>query len=226
MFQFSLRNLLIAVACFAFGSAALVSANPWWVAITWSAALFSLAAAVLLAVYRREEQRAFWSGFAIFGALYVLLLMYSIQPVSSSNSSMLCLAPLSYFNLLTTKLSNWSYSLLPAALTTEYLPNSAPGVPGSSGTALPSQKVPGNLSPYDPIPGASGPPGMPGMLGGMPGGGMPAMPGMPGFPVANPRFVNQTIYLEVSHALWIIFLATLGGTLSGWFYKTRQQPRS
>jgi len=157
-------------------------------------------------VYRREEQRAFWGGYVLFGTLYVLLLMYSIQPTSSSNSSVLCLNSLSYFNLLTTKLANWSYSFLPASLANEYLPLSG----GTSGPSLPG----------------SGPPmsgSMPGPTSGL-GGGMPAMSGMPGGPVMtfNPRFVSQTTYLEVSHALWIILLATLGGALSCWFYKTRQ----
>ena len=145
MFQFSLRNLLIAVAFCAMAAAALVNANAWWVAIAWSMALFSVTAAALLAIHRREEKRAFWGGFALLGSLYLLLLMYSIQPVSSSNSSVLCLEPLSYFNLLTTKLSNWSYSLLPAVLTTEYLPGAGVTAPVGGG-------------------------GMPGM----PGGGMPA----------------------------------------------------
>ena len=224
MFQFSLRNLLIAVASFAFGAAALVNANSWWLAITWSTSLFSLAAALLLAVYRREEKRAFWSGFAIFGALYVLLLMYSIQPVSSSNSSVLCLLPLSYFNLLTTKLSNWSYSRLPAALTTEYLPGPGPGAPGSG--SMPGMPGMGGM----PGGGVGGPPGggmgapfgmMPGMAGGMGSSGMgPSGGGMPAMAL-NPRFVSQQIYLEVSHALWTLLIAMLGGALARWLHKTR-----
>jgi hypothetical protein len=213
MFQFSLRNLLIAVAFFAFGAAALVNAGAWWSAITWGAALLSLVSAGLLTIYRREEQRAFWGGYVLFGSLYVVLLMYSIQPTSSSNSSVLCLNSLSYFNLLTTKLASWSYSFLPASLTTEYFPGGSGGT-GSSGPSLPG----------------SGPPmsgGMPGPMSGF-GGGMPGMGGMPGGPpmIPNPRYVSQTTYLEVSHALWIILLATLGGALSCWFYKTRQQSRS
>jgi hypothetical protein len=213
MFQFSLRNLLIAVAFFAFGAAALVNAGAWWSAITWGAALLSLVSAGLLTMYRREEQRAFWGGYVLFGTLYVLLLMYSIQPTSSSNSSVLCLNSLSYFNLLTTKLANWSYTFLPASLTTEYFP----GASGRSGGSAP-------------LPSGSGSP----MSGSMPGpmsgfsGSMPPIFGGSGAPPAtpNPRFVSQTTYLEVSHALWIILLATLGGVLSCWFYKTRQQPRS
>ena len=180
MFQFSLRNLLIAVACCAFGAAALVNANVWWVAITWSAALFSVTAAALLAMHRREEKRAFWGGFALFGSLYLLLLMYSIQPASSSNSAVLCLAPLSYHNLLTTKLTTWTYSKLPAALATEPGPN------------------PSLEEPYSK---RYGPP-----------------------PRANPRYVDQTFYTEVGHALWTLLLASLGGALSRWLFMGRQRP--
>jgi hypothetical protein len=209
MFQFSLRNLLIAVAYFAFGAAALVNAGPWWSAITWGTALFSLVSAALLTVYRREEKRAFWGGYVLVGSLYVLLLMYSIQPTSSSNSSILCLNSLSYFNLLTTKLANWSYSFLPASLTTEYVP---------SAIGTPAPPLSGSMS-GAPMSGYGGMPGMPGMSG------MPGMPGGPPTP-PNPHYVSQTTYLEVSHALWIILLATLGGALSCWFYKTRQPTRS
>lgn len=225
MFQFSLRNLLIAVAGCAFGAAALVNANVWWVAITWSAALYSVTAAALLAMHRREEKRAFWSGFALFGSLYLLLLMYSIQPVSSSNSSVLCLAPLSYHQLLTTKLTTWTYSRLPAALATEYLPGPTAGAAGSSGGS------------FGPMSGGPPPGGMPGMGGagmGPPGGGMPGLPSsgsMPGggsagviFPTPNPRFVDQNTYTEVGHALWTLLIASLGGALSCWFFKTRQLP--
>lgn len=217
MLQFSLRNLLIAVAFCAFGAAALVNANPWWVAISWSAALFSLATAGLLAVHRREEKRAFWSGYVSFGTLYVLLLMYSIQPTSSSNSSILCLNSLSYYNLLTTKLTTWTYSHLPAVLTTDYLPT--PVAPGSSGGSGPPSAVG--------MPGMAG--GMPGMpTGGMPGpagGMMPGMPGMPGGipPTPNPRFVDQSTYTEVGHALWIVLIASLGGAISCWAFSKKRQ---
>jgi hypothetical protein len=220
MLQFSLRNLLIAVAFCAFGAAALVNANPWWLAISWSAALFSLASAGLLAVHRREEKRAFWSGYVSFGTLYVLLLMYSIQPTSSSNSSILCLSSLSYHNLLTTKLTTWTYSHLPAALATEYLPTpNNPGIPGSSGPPAGSGMMPGGM-PGMPAGGMSGSfggmPGMPGMMGGTTGfGGVP--------PTPNPRFVDQSTFTEVGHALWTILIASLGGAISCWAFSKKRQ---
>jgi hypothetical protein len=236
LLQFSLRNLLITVAFCAFGAAALVNANPWWLAISWSAALFSLVAAGLFAVHRREEKRAFWGGYVVFGSLYVLLLMYSIQPTSSSNSSVLCLAPLSYQNLLTTKLTTWTYSHLPAALATEYLPTPvAPTASGSSGPPA-AGGMPGVLGgmPGMASGGMSGSSGMPG--GGMAGGMQGMMPGMPGMagipggmpggipPTPNPRFVDQMTYTEVGQALWIVLIASLGGALSSWLFKSRQRP--
>ena len=232
MLQFSLRNLLIVVAFCAFGAAALVNANPWWLAISWSAALFSLAAAGLLAMHRREEKRAFWSGYVSFGTLYVLLLMYSIQPTSSSNSSVLCLNSLSYHNLLTTKLTTWTYSRLPAALTTEYLPT--PVVPGSSGGSGPPSAVgmPGMAGGMPGMP-AGGMPGPADGMAGMPGGGtsggmMPGMPGMAGMPggiplTPNPRFVDQATFTEVGHALWIVLIASLGGAVSCWAFSKKRR---
>ena len=71
-------------------------------------------------------------------------------------------------------------------------------------------------------------PGMPaGMSGGVSGPGTGMMPGagMPGTMTPNPRYVDQTTYTEVSHALWTILIAFLGGTLSGWIYATRQPER-
>jgi hypothetical protein len=232
LLQFSLRNLLIAVAFCAFGAAALVNANRWWLAISWTAALFSLATSGLLVVHRREEKRAFWGGYAFFGALYVLLLMYSIQPTSSSNSSVLCLNSLSFHNLLTTKITTWTYSHLPAALTVENLPT--PVTPGS-GSSPPGAGMPGMLGGMSGMApgGMSGSPGgMPGMLGGGASGMQGMMPGMPGMagmmpggipPTPNPRFVDQATYTEVGHALWTVLLASLGGAISCWACAKRRQ---
>ncbi|MBC7855629.1 MAG: hypothetical protein IAF94_19535 [Pirellulaceae bacterium] len=149
--------------------------------------------------------------------------------MSSSNSSILCLEPLNYHHLLTTKLTTWSYSRLPAALTTEYLPGTSSGGSGSSGGSY------GGMSGGGPGAGTVGMPAM-GSGMGMPGAGMPPpmsgsgmMPGsgiIPPGPNPNPRFVDQNIYTQVAHALWTIIIAALGGALACWFYKTRQRPAS
>ena len=68
MLQFSLRNLLIAVAAVAVGTAALLNANEWWGALLWGLALVLLVFAGLVTLYRRDAQRAFWSGYLVTSA--------------------------------------------------------------------------------------------------------------------------------------------------------------
>ena len=69
-FQFSIRNLLIAVALIAVGITALFNANIWWEAGLWAIVSFCWALAVLLVIYCRGAQRAFWIGFLVFGSFY------------------------------------------------------------------------------------------------------------------------------------------------------------
>jgi len=130
MLQFSLRNLLLAVAAVAVAAAALLNANAWWVSLLWGAVLLLLALAGFVAFFRREAQRAFWSGYLVVGSLYLLLLMYSVPQISPSNTWM-PFAPLNYASLVTTKITYWAYSLLPTAKTTPALP--PPPQPGGTG---------------------------------------------------------------------------------------------
>jgi hypothetical protein len=59
---------------------------------------------------------------------------------------------------------------------------------------------------------------MPGAMGGMPGmGGMGMGPPM----VLNPSYIEQEVFLEVGHALWILLFSWLGGTVAFWLYRTR-----
>src|SRR3954464_15888216 len=98
MLQFSLRNLLIAVAAVAVGTAALLNANEWWGGLLWGLALLLLVFAGLVTLYRRDAQRAFWSGYLVTSALYLFLVM-----VGERTS----------LPLITTKVTDWGYSLFP-----------------------------------------------------------------------------------------------------------------
>src|SRR4029077_5536728 len=98
MLQFSLRNLLIAVAAVAVGTAALLNANEWWGGLLWGFALVLLVFAGLVTIYRRDGQRAFWSGYLMTSALYLLLVI---------------LAERTSLPLITTKVTGWGYSLFP-----------------------------------------------------------------------------------------------------------------
>ena len=68
-------------------------------------------------------------------------------------------------------------------------------------------------------------PTIPGASGSMPGGGMPGFGMMPGMSsavvVANPSYVDLTLFIQIGHALFAISLAWLGGTVTHWRYGKR-----
>lgn len=209
MLQFSLRNLLIAVAAVAVGTAALLNASAWWASLLWGAVLLLLVLAGFVAFFRREAQRAFWSGYLVAGSLYLLLLMYSVPQISQTNTWM-PYAPLNNSNLVTSKLIYWAYSLLPTSKTTPALP--PPPQPG--GTGMSAGGVPG------------------GMTGGMPGGtsGFGGMSGFGGGPFfsgpPNPNYIDPEMFTEVGQALWMLFFSWLGGTIAFGLFRTRGTPEN
>ena len=93
MFQFSLRNLLLAVAAVAVGTAVLLNANSWWASLLWAAALFMLLFAGLMVLFRREAPRAFWSGYLATTTFYLFLVVFADG-----------------VPLITTKVIEWGYS--------------------------------------------------------------------------------------------------------------------
>jgi hypothetical protein len=196
MFQFSLRNLLVAVAAVAVGTAALINANSWWVALLWGVTLSVLMLAGWLAFLRRESQRAFWSGCAVTGSLYLLLLMYSVPQISQSNTWM-PYGPLNYSNLVTTKVTVLAYTLLPASKTTQFVPASTP--PGGASGGMPGMG------------GSSGLMGTGGMMGGMMG--PPMMP--------DPNYIDPEAFTDVGQAIWTLFLSWLGGTVVFGLFRKR-----
>ena len=202
MLQFSLRNLLVAVAAVAVGTAALLNANPWWASLLWGAVLLMLAFAGFVAFFRREAQRAFWGGYLVAGSLYLLLLMYSVPQMSSTNTWM-PYAPLNYSNLATTKVIVLGYFSLPTSKTTPYLPAPpAPAVAGGAGFGM------------------SGSAGMSSgvMFGGMGGMGVALPP--------NPSYIDQEAFTQVGQALWLLFLSWLGGTVAFLLFRSRERSNS
>ena len=206
MLQFSLRNLLIAVAAVAVGTAALLNANEWWASLLWAIALLILVFAGLAALFRREAQRAFWIGYLVVGSLYLLLLMYSVPSAPGSSTPY---TPLNHYHLVTTRVILWTYSLFPDSKKSQYILPALPagGIGGSSWGGLAG----------------------PGMMPSMPGGAGMGPPGMGGLgmgppPTLNPSYVDQETFLEVGHALWILLLSWLGGTVAFCLYRTRENP--
>ena len=83
-FRISIGRLLLVIACCGVGFAALRSPSWIWASTVYSVVVASLAAATLNAVYRLGARRAFWTGFALYGWLYLGLNTY---PRSDSNVS-------------------------------------------------------------------------------------------------------------------------------------------
>lgn len=215
MFQFSLRSLLIAMAAIALGTAALLSANSWWSALLWGAALGTLAFAGLMVLFRREATRAFWGGFLLAGTLYILLLMRSVPNANGFNGY----APLSYDSLITTKVIVGGYLMFPASRTSPWIPATAAGAGGSGGGGV----MMGGLG------------GMSGSMGSMPGGtvgfgggigGLTPTGGMGGGffgGTPNPAYVDFESFTSIGHALWTLLLSWVGGTVAFWVFSTRDK---
>ena len=204
MLQFSLRNLLIAVAAVAVGTAALLGANAWWVSLLWAAVLLMLTLAGFVAFFRREAQRAFWSGYLVAGSLYLLLLMYSVPQISQT-STWMPFAPLNNSNLVTTKVIYWAYSLLPTSKTTPVLTPPTP----PAGTGMSAGSMPGGMG------------GGQFFGGGQFGGGGAFFGGPP-----NPNYIDLEMFTEVGQALWMLFFSWLGGTVALGLFRTRGTPEN
>jgi hypothetical protein len=201
--SFGLRQLFLWTAAVALGLVALRSASPFWVAAMMGLALVVLAASILLIVFRRGQQRAFWIGFATFGWLYTLLLATGWWPVvPNSNVD----TPFRAHNFLTQQLSSTSYHWLYDKAFEKYYSPSNPAVGGYPGGMSMSSGYGGNMY------GSAG--GMPGArIGGSGMGGMGPPPGPPPGP-------NESDFVNVAHALWTLLLASVGGCLAYWLYIT------
>lgn len=197
LLRFSIRHLLLWTAAIALGCVALRSASSGWVAAMLALTTLVLATAVLLAVFRQGADRAHWVGFAAFGWLYLLLLMFGWSGSSSDLGSWE--NPFLPYNLATAKLSAWCYDRLYAPPEVEYTTGGMSGFSSMSGfdgggPTMGMGKMPSGMGP----------------MGGMPGGG-----GAPAFDgPAQGDFVN------VAHSLWALLLAACGGWLARWLYAT------
>ena len=71
--QFSLRELLVAVAFLCVSLAAMVAPSPAWSGLYFTAVLLVFLTGILGVVYYRGSRRAFWLGVLIFEGSYMLL---------------------------------------------------------------------------------------------------------------------------------------------------------
>ena len=82
-FGFSLKALLLATATVALAIAGMLNASLWWASICLSFLFVMLVFSLLGAVFHRGSRRQFWTGFAIVGWTYTLL-MYAPASMQSS----------------------------------------------------------------------------------------------------------------------------------------------
>jgi len=198
--SFGLRQLFLWTAAIALALVALRGASPGWVAAMMGLALFVLSASILLVVFRRGSQRAYWIGFATFGWLYFLLLGASWQPVEPNSYID---TPLKPHNLLTQRLASASYHWLYDEAFDKY--NASLGYAGGS---MGGMGFSGDMPMYA---GSGMGPG--GMATGSGMGGVVPLPGPPPGP-------GESDFVNVAHALWTLLLAGTGGCIAYWLYTT------
>jgi hypothetical protein len=183
--------LFLWTAAIALSLVALRSASATWVAVSLLGAMTVLTSSVLLAIYRRGARRAYWVGFATFGCLYLLLPFASWTLAQVAATDNL----LASNNLPTQQLSSATYHWLYDKAFEKYYASQGGGYAGSA-------------------------PGM-GMSSGMdPYGGPSMMPTGWGMAPTAPPGPNERDFVHVAHAVWTLLLATLGGCLAYWIYRT------
>jgi hypothetical protein len=226
LFQFSIRSLLVAVTIAAVGIAALLNANGWWEAAVWLAALFILAAAVLLVVYRRDQTRAFWLGFTVFGGMYLALLLF---PFSNN--------VFQYNSLVTTKLLALVYEALPDSRRQDSIPAPVQAASWTDATFNTSYAVDALTASGVEVTDSAAPPGASGSpaAGNVAFGTTPYSSGSSG-PIAisigivpppatipNPKFIPPGNFISIGQALWLLLIAAIGGKVCQLIYRTRPQ---
>jgi hypothetical protein len=154
--RFSIRQMLIATAVVAAGCFALINASSIVAAAMSGAVALLLVAAVVLSIYRTDDKRAFWIGFAIFGWSY-LLLCYG--PIFTENNS-----PFGWTRLVTGRLATALYDRIHgttgvqvASFANSYPTNPYPGVPITVFVPSPPPPMPVPVAAGPAVPVAAGP---------------------------------------------------------------------
>lgn len=220
VFQFTVRGLLVAVTLAAVGIAALLNAGGWLEALAWGAVLLVLSSAVLLVVYRREEQRAYWLGFVVFGGMYLALVLYSFT--ADWKHEPLTANPLHYNSLATTKVTAFVYeSAITDSRRQEYVSTSAQAARNSHAESegltlsLPSLVTADDVT----VKYAGGPTNvdLTGFVVTFTGGNKMT---------SNPSYIPLGKFLSIGHTLWLLLIAAAGGKICQIVYRTRPQGQS
>jgi hypothetical protein len=192
--RFSIRQLLIATAFIGVGCFALLNASSWVAAASLGGVALALSAAVLFAIYRDGERRAYWIGFTVLGWTYLFLCFSGLLSVTSLSWQGNVTA------LLAGALYDRAYANQPLPATSFTYMQTTPYPP-------PTSTIP-NANPYQPVPV-------------VPNGGTVTYTAVAVQPSIGP---DRESFLYVAHALWTLLIATCGGWLAVWLYATRPRP--
>ena len=193
--RFSLGRLLAGVTFVAFGCAALANATPLCSAVVATLTVATLFYAVLAAVYRVADSRAFWLGMSIVGWGYFLLVAFLSSGIPFGDAAEL--------PFVTSKLL---YALA-EALPQDRPENIPAWIPASAQATLASGATPASFEIYT----ADNPP--PANLT-IPGGLVPtSLSSAPDF---------QEFY-GIGECLWSLLLGSIGGLVARHLYATRER---
>lgn len=226
-YRVTIGGTLLVVVVLGVGLAALRSSSPVWASAIYSAAIAAVVFAMLGGIFRRGPARAFWSGFAIVGGIYLVL---SCGPWLESTVGN---------QLVTTAALELFYAAIE--------PPSPPASMGGMGGGM--------MSGYGGMGGMPGMPGMGGAGMGMggPGGMMPGGGGWvgPAVTTANesklriqwriwsqPRheadhlliiwnvasLQSSLTYQRIGHSLFALLFGLLGGLTARWFRGKDAEP--
>lgn len=205
--RFSIRHILLWTAAIGLACVALRNASAVWVGLALAAALLILATALLLVIFRRGAVQAYWIGFALFGGLYVLLLL--VGWISPGLTNQFLDHPLRPYNLATTRATAWAYSQLALAGALHTQQPAPPGVDMGSYVTPTYPPAPA----YDPF----------GTSDAYSGGAMPVVVPAPPVMLVGPSLDD---FVNVAHTLWTLLLAVAGGCLARWLYVSRPTPNT
>ena len=86
---FRLATLLLFITLIAMGCAALAYPTRWWASIISTTVFCLLSLASMAAVLLRGSRRAFWTGFALFGWMYVIVQFVRLPTINFDKSLLL-----------------------------------------------------------------------------------------------------------------------------------------
>ena len=201
MRRFSLRQFFLGIAVIGLLLASLRLASPWPARAMFDVVLLLLAFSVLLAIYSQEPRRAFWTGFALFGWIMVVVtqlhVLYANVPLNGMSGSKWDFHPLAQDNLPTTIASRGLYRILRPALEIRTPSPPPPGwyISGATRSVNPNQNTvvqqtsDGTLL-------ASGP---------------------------GPFYIMEEDFLAVADCWWVLLAGALGGLTARWLSGRRNR---